>query len=92
MKDENFFTPLYSSFFRLCKRDKITPTEAAKRAGISSGAPTAWKNKGAIPRPEQLGKLCTLFSVTENELMGYERKENEFLHRNPLCEHTGALK
>lgn len=76
MKDEIIFTPFYSSFLRLCKRDKISPTEAAKRAGISSGAPTAWKNKGAIPRPEQLGKLCALFGVSENEIMGYEQKEN----------------
>ena len=71
MKDEIIFTPFYSSFLALCERDKISPTEAAKRAGISSGAPTAWKKKGAVPRPEQLKKLCSLFDVSENEMMGY---------------------
>lgn len=75
MKDEIVFTPFYSSFLRLCKRDRISPTEAAKRAGISSGAPTAWKNKGAIPRSEPLRKLCVLFSVDEDEMLGYKQKE-----------------
>lgn len=71
MKDEIIFTPFYSAFLTLCKRNKISPTEAAKRAGISTGAPTAWKRKGAVPRPEQLKKLCLLFDVSENEIMGY---------------------
>lgn len=71
MKDEIIFTPFYSVFLALCEKEKISPTEAAKRAGISSGAPTAWKKKGAVPRPEQLKKLCSLFNVSENEMMGY---------------------
>ena len=47
MKDEIFLTQFYSSFLSLCKRDGMTPSAAAKKAGISSGAPTAWKN-GAV--------------------------------------------
>ena len=75
MKDEIIFTPFYSSFLELCKRDGLSPTEAAKRAGISSGAPTAWKKKGAIPRPEQLKKLCVLFQVSDHELLGYSAQK-----------------
>lgn len=71
MKDEIIFTPFYSTFLSLCKRDNISPTEAARRAGISSGAPTAWKKDGSIPRPGQQKKLCALFNVSENELLGY---------------------
>ncbi len=81
MKDEIIFTPFYLSFAALCKRDKLTPTEAAKRAGISSGAPTAWKKKGAIPRPEQLKKLCVLFNVSEQEMLGYSAQKEK-----PLAE------
>lgn len=77
MKDENNFTPFYSSFLALCKRDGLSPTEAAKRADISSGAPTAWKKKGAIPRPEQLKKLCALFNVSERELLGYSTPKEQ---------------
>lgn len=77
MKNEIIFTPFYLSFLALCKRDKLTPTEAAKRAGISSGAPTAWKKKGAIPRPEQLKKLCALFNVSEQEMLGYSAQKEK---------------
>lgn len=76
MKNEIIFTPFYSSFLRLCKKKGLSPTSVAKKSGISSGAPTAWKNNGAIPRPEQLKKLCLFFDVSENELLGYsEQKE-----------------
>lgn len=75
MKDEIIFTPFYSSFLRLCKKKGLSPTAVAKKTEIASGAPTAWK-KGAIPRPEQLKKLCLFFDVSENELLGYtEQKE-----------------
>lgn len=77
MKNEIIFTPFYSTFLSLCKRDNISPTEAARRAGISSGAPTAWKKDGAIPRPEQQKKLCALFNVSENELLGYSGQKKE---------------
>lgn len=72
MFNENNFTPFYSSFLRLCKANGISPSAAAKKAGISSGAPTAWKNNGSIPKPEQRKLLCQLFGVTDLELMGYE--------------------
>lgn len=75
MKDEIIFTPFYSSFLRLCKKKGLSPTAVVKEAGIASGAPTAWKNNGAIPRPEQLKKLCVFFNVSENELLGYSKKK-----------------
>lgn len=77
MKNEIIFTPFYLSFLRLCKRNNISPTEAARKAGISSGAPTAWKKDGAVPRPEQQKKLCALFNVSENELLGYSEPKKE---------------
>lgn len=77
MKDEIIFTPFYSSFLGFCKRDGISPTEAAKKAGISSGAPTAWKKRGAVPRPEQLKKLCALFNASEKEILGYSGQKEK---------------
>ena len=74
MKDEIFLTQFYSSFLSLCKRDGMTPSAAAKKAGISSGAPTAWKN-GAVPKPAQRDKLCKLFSVSDDELLGYKKEK-----------------
>lgn len=86
MKDEIIFTPFYLSFLRLCKKKGLSPTAVAKKVGIASGAPTAWKNNGAIPRPEQLKKLCVFFDVSENELLGYsEQKEKPPAHgREPM--------
>lgn len=77
MENEFNFSPFYLSFLYLCKRDGISPTKAAKKAGIASGAPTAWKTKGSIPRPDQRDKLCALFGVTENELLGYEAQKEK---------------
>lgn len=74
MKDENNYTPFYKTYLALCERENLSPTAAAKAAGISSGAPTAWKNKGAVPKPEQRQKLCNFFRVTEEELLGYKQK------------------
>lgn len=74
MKDEEFFSPFYESFLSLCKREKISPTAAAKKAGISSGAPTAWK-KGAVPKPEQRKKLCEIFGVDDTVLLGYKTEK-----------------
>lgn len=73
MKDEKNFTPFYASFLRLCERKGKSPTAVAKIAGISSGAPTAWK-KGAIPKPEQRRLLCLFFEVTDEELLGYKKE------------------
>lgn len=74
MKDEEFYSPFYESFLSLCKREKISPTAAAKKAGISSGAPTAWK-KGAVPKPEQRKKLCEIFGVDDTVLLGYKTEK-----------------
>lgn len=79
MKDEIIFTPFYSSFLRLCKKKNLSPTADAKEAGISSGAPTAWKYNGAIPRPEQKKKLSVFFDVSENELLGYSEQKEKLL-------------
>lgn len=75
MKDEKNFSPFYLSFMRLCAKEGITASAAAHKAGISSGAPTAWKNDGAIPKPAQREKLCKLFGVSDEELLGYTQKK-----------------
>lgn len=73
MKNEESFSPFYNSFLSLCKRDGLTPTAAARNAGIASGAPTAWK-KGSVPKPEQRKRLCDLFDVSEDILLGYKKE------------------
>lgn len=76
MKDEKIFSPFYVSFLRLCAENSLTPSAAARKAGISSGAPTAWKNENAVPKPAQREKLCKLFGVSDEELLGYGQKNS----------------
>lgn len=77
MKHEKIFSPFYETFLRLCKENSLSPSAAARKAGISSGAPTAWKNYGAIPKPAQRAKLCDLFGVTDEVLLGYENPNEQ---------------
>jgi len=74
MLNEKKYSPFYSSFLSLCSQKGISPSVAARDSGISSGAPTAWKN-GAVPKPAQREKLCSYFGVTDEVLLGYAPKE-----------------
>lgn len=75
MLDEKSFSPFYQSFLSLCSQKGVSPSVAAHDAGISSGAPTAWK-RGAIPKPAQREKLCNYFGVTDKVLLGYGREKS----------------
>ena len=75
MSDKISPTPFYARFVELCRENNLSPAAAAKSAGISSGAPTAWKHKNSIPKLEQRQKLCQLFGVTDNDLMGYDKQK-----------------
>lgn len=75
MFDEISFSPFYQAFLSLCSQKGVSPSVAARDAGISSGAPTAWK-RGAVPKPAQREKLCDYFGVTDEVLLGYARKNN----------------
>lgn len=75
MYDENSISRFYHSFISLCSQKGVSPSVAARDAGISSGAPTAWK-RGAIPKPAQREKLCDYFGVTDEVLLGYASKKN----------------
>lgn len=74
MLHEKNYSPFYSAFLSLCTQKGVSPSVAARDSGISSGAPTAWKN-GAIPKPAQREKLCLYFGVTDEVLLGYVQKE-----------------
>lgn len=74
MSNEKLFSPFYTSFLALCSQKGVAPSVAARDSGISSGAPTAWKN-GAIPKPAQREKLCAYFGVSDEVLLGYKSAE-----------------
>lgn len=74
MLSEKKYSPFYSSFLSLCTQKGVAPSVAARDSGISSGAPTAWKN-GAVPKPAQREKLCSYFGVSDEVLLGYAKVE-----------------
>lgn len=74
MKDEKNYSEFFRSYLSLCKKHGYTVYGAAKTAGISTGAPAAWKDKGSVPRKEQREKLCALFGVSDEVLLGYKNE------------------
>ena len=83
--DQPFPSHFYQTFLSLCRERKMSPTAVAKEAGISSGAPTAWK-KGAVPKPEQRRRLCVFFGVSDEYLLGYGEKSPAAEDRDGLDE------
>lgn len=56
----------------LCHSKQITPTEMARKIGISTAMPTNWKN-GQVPNGETLMKLSDFFNVSVDYLLGREK-------------------
>ena len=83
MIDEKNYSPFYRRYVELCKEHGFSVHGAVKAAGISSGSPTAWKG-GAIPRQDQREKLCALFGVSDQYLLGYENEEPAILQDSGL--------
>jgi len=79
---EKNYTPFYNSFLLLCSRKGVSPSVAARDAGISSGAPTAWK-RGAVPKPAQRQRLCDYFGVTDDILLGYTSIDEQGTKQTP---------
>lgn len=62
----------------LCHSKQITPTEMARKIGISTAMPTNWK-KGQVPNGETLMKLSDFFNVSVDYLLGRENKSEEII-------------
>lgn len=58
----------YENLLKLCSANRTTPTAVAKELGLSSGAPTFWKN-GSVPRASTLQKIADHFGVDVKELI-----------------------
>lgn len=56
----------------LCHSKGITPTEMAKKIGISTAMPTNWKN-GQIPNGETLAKLADFLDVSVDYMLGRDK-------------------
>ena len=60
----------YERYCELCRERGKSPSGVAVDVGISKSAVSTWKNKGRIPKMEQLQKLADYFHVSVDYLVG----------------------
>lgn len=70
----------YERYLSLCKKNKLSPSAAATKAGFNRGTVSVWKKKyeaGSDVRPEKdvIEKICGLFGCTETWLLGIEEQQ-----------------
>ena len=67
--------PFWETFKQLARRRGLTPSAAAKQAGLSTSATTSWR-RGATPYPSSVVKLAALFDVSPQVLLIEPKKED----------------
>jgi hypothetical protein len=80
---ENDNEVFYKNFIEACNNAHVSPVMACRECGISTSAPTAWKN-GAIPRAKTVRRLEEYFKMEPNSLWK-ETKE-----KTPLSDENDA--
>lgn len=64
----------YDLYYELCKKKGVSCSKAAREIGLSNSTVTKWKNTGAKPSSDTIGKVAAYFGVPVNDLFG-EQKE-----------------
>lgn len=64
----------YDIYVNLCSQNKLSPSAAAERVGLSRTSVVKWKN-GTIPSGATLIAFAKLFGVSVDYLLGNEQKE-----------------
>ncbi len=65
----------YSILSSMRKAKGMSQEELAEKLGVSRQAISKWENGISSPEMAQLTKLCEIFEVTPNEILGYENKK-----------------
>ena len=60
----------YERFEWLCEEKGVTPTQAARDAGIRQSVVSMWKKRGSTPSGKTLNKLAEYFEVSTDYLLG----------------------
>ena len=59
----------YDKFKSLCEKKGVSCNKAALELGLSNATPTAWKNRGIVPKGETLTKIASYFGVSTDYLV-----------------------
>ena len=54
----------YDKFKSLCEKKGVSCNKAALDIGLSNATPTAWKNRGIVPKGETLARIAGYFGVS----------------------------
>lgn len=58
----------YEQFSKLCEANNIKQTTLARKIGLSSSAPSYWRN-GSIPQSDTVQKIANYFGVSVDSLL-----------------------
>jgi len=64
----------FDTFKALCDKKGVSCKRAVIDMGLSNSLATKWKNTGATPQGETLGKIAEYFGVSVDYLLGGEQK------------------
>ena len=65
----------FDIFKALCDENNISPKRATTEIGLSNSLATKWKNTGATPSGDTLGRIATYFGVSADYLLSGDDKE-----------------
>lgn len=78
-------TVFYEKFVELCAKNRISPSAAANKIGLSRAAASGWKD-GAIPADSTIFRIAELFKVPTDHF-----KEPAPQKENPTSQKTGEV-
>ena len=72
----------YERYLELCKKNKLSPSAAATKAGFNRGTVSVWKKKyeaGSDVRPEKdvVDKICNFFGCSETWMLGIDGQQKK---------------
>lgn len=66
------------------EKQNLTVTQLAAKLGIQKTRISMWETNGTVPRQEMLLKLCNLFNVSADYLLGNDRTDGGNPHNEKI--------
>ena len=63
----------------------LSTTDLAKKLGVQKTRISMWETNGTVPRQEMLFKLCELFNVSADYLLGNDRTDGKNPKNETIC-------
>lgn len=63
----------------------LSTTDLAKKLGVQKTRISMWETNGTVPRQDMLFKLCELFNVSADYLLGNDRTDGKNPKNETIC-------